>query len=283
MKYIVSSAIAASLMFGSAGAGTLLTVEKRSLDGSRPEVVVSTIAIDGKRVRIDHHEPNKSSRGSVIYRGDKKQMIVLDHRGNSFHIVTKDSLNAMNQQVDRQMSAMMKQMESKLSQLPPAQRQMVEQMMKQQNPSAFAQPTPQAPAAPEVKKTGVKKQIKGYPTEQYEVYQDGARVREMWVTDWASAGVKRDDFRIFKEMHQFQQQAFASMNRGQAFTGNDAAFDEFRQVEGLPLIVTSFEGNTKTQETTLQSLEKKDFDESYFTPPSDYKEARGIPAPMTPR
>lgn len=262
-------------MLGSAAAGVLITVENRSFDGRGPELMISKIALYGNRVRIDHNEPGKSSRGSVIYRGDKKQMIVVNHQGNSFQIVTKDTLN----QMDQQMNAMMKQMESKLAQLPPAQRQMVEQMMKQQGAPAMPEPAAPSPPAPEVVKTGATKTVKGYPTAQYEIYQNGERIREMWVTDWASAGVARDDFRVFKEMHQFQQEAFASMNRGQGFPANDAAFDEFRQVDGLPVIVTSFNGAAKARETSLESVENKEFEESYFAPPSGYQQSTGFPAP----
>jgi len=279
VKYVLWAIVFVVLLCGSVGAGVLITVENRSLDGTGPELVVTRIAIDGNRVRIDHDEPSKSGRGSVIYRGDQKQMIVLNHRGNSFQIMTKASMQAMNQQINQQMSSVMKQMESKLAQLPPAQRKMMEQMMKNHSAPA-AVPTPQAaPPAPEVKATGVKKQVKGYSTEQYEVFENGNRVREMWVTDWASSGVKRDDFKVFKEMHQFQQEVFASMNRGQRFQPNDVAFDEFRQVDGLPVLITSFKGSVKDRETNLKSVDKKDFDDAHFEPPKNYKEDRRFAGP----
>lgn len=279
MKHVLPAIVLVALLCASAGAGVLITVENRSLDGTGPELVVSKIAIDGKRVRIDHEETDKSGRGSVIYRGDKQQMIVLNHRGNSFQIMTKNSMKAMNQQINQQMSTAMKQMESKLAQLPPAQRKIMEQMLKQHS-TPTAVPTPQAaPPAPEVKATGVRKELKGYPTAQYEVYQNGIRVREMWVTDWANAGVTRDDFSVFKEMHQFQQETFASMNRGQSFQPNDVAFDEFRQVNGLPVFITSFKGTVKDRETTLKSVGKKDFDDAYFAPPKNYKEDRRFAGP----
>lgn len=279
MKTILSTLFSCLFMLGTANAGVLLTVENRSLDGSQPERVASTIAIDGNRVRIDHTEPGRSSRGSVIYRGDRKQMIVLNHEGSSFQIVTQDSLKHMNQQINDQVSAMMEQMKSKLAQLPPAQRQMVEQMMQQQNPAAMGQPAAPQPPPAQVKKTGETKTVRGYPTVQYEVYENGDRVREMWVTDWASAGVKRDDFRIFKEMHQFQQQAFSSMNSGQGLQTGDAAFDEFRQVEGLPVVVTNYNGPAKVRETSLQSVEQKAFQDSYFEPPANYQQSQGFSAP----
>jgi ABC-type dipeptide/oligopeptide/nickel transport system ATPase component len=266
LKFFFSAVVFAIVMFGSAGAGVLITVENRALEGTGPKLVVSKIAIDGKRVRIDHEEADGSGRGSVIYRGDRKQMIVLDHRGNSFQIITQDSMKAMNQQ----MKTVMKQMESRLAQLPPAQRKMMEQMMQHQMPQAASPPI--KPPTTEVRKTGAKKRIKGYPTNQYEVYQNGNRVREMWVADWADAGVIREDFLVFKEMHQFQQKAFASMNRESSLQPNDGAFDEFRQVNGLPVTVTSFKGAVKDRETTLKSLEQRGFDASYFAPPKDYKE-----------
>lgn len=284
MKLFCSVVILVFFVFGSVRAGVLITVENRSLDGAGPKLVVSKIAIDGKRVRIDHEEPNESGRGSVIYRGDKQQMIVLDHRGNSFQIMTKASMKAMNQQ----MQTVLKQMESKLAQLPPAQRKLMEQMMQHQRPEATTLPANQKPAAPEVRKTGVRKTIKGYPTAQYQVYQDGNRVREMWVADWADAGVTREDFLVFKDMHQFQQEAFASMNRGSGLQANDVAFDEFRQVAGLPVVVTSFKGTVKDRETILKAVEQRSFADSYFAPPKNYQEdrrytgskrSRGLPQP----
>ena len=140
----------------------------------------------------------------------------------------------------------------------------------------------------QLRKTSATKTVKGYPTVKYEVYQNGNRVREMWVTRWTAAGVERDEFRIFKEMHQFQQDAFASMNRGAGLQANDAAFDEFRQVDGLPVVITSFKGTVKDRETTLKSVEQRAFEDSYFAPPKEYKENRrfGLPkgssSPTTP-
>ena len=276
MRYFLWTTVLVLSLVGTVRAGVLITVQNRSLDGTGPELMISKIAIDGNRVRIDHEEPNKSGHGSVIYLGDKKHLIVLDHRGNSFQIMTKDSLKAMNEQLNQQMKTVMKQMESRLAQLPPEQRKMMEQMMRHQMPQAAARTSRQKPPAADVRATGVKKKIKGYPTRQYEVYQNGNKVREMWVTGWPEVGVKRDDFRIFKDMHQFQQEAFGSMNRGAGFQSNDSGFDEFRQVDGLPVLVTSFKGTVKDRETTLKSVEKKDFADSYFKPPTGYKENRQL-------
>ena len=278
LKYVISAIVLAFVSWGSVDAGMLITVENRSLDGTGPKLVVSRIAIDGKRIRIDHEEPNKSGRGSVIYRGDQKQMIVLDHRGNSFQIMTKASMQAVNQQ----MQTVMKQMEAKMAQLPPEQRKLMEQMMRHQKAQAANPAAQPKPPAPVVRKTATRKIIKGYPTTQYEVYQNGARVREMWVADWADVGVTRNDFRVFKEMHQFQQEAFASMNRESGRRPNDAAFDEFRQVDGLPVIVTSFKGTVKDRETTLKSVEQRAFDDTYFAPPKNYKEDRRFKDPQRP-
>jgi len=57
------------------------------------------------------------------------------------------------------------------------------------------------------------------------------------------------------------------------------AFDEFRQVDGLPVIVTSFRGTVKDRETTLKSVERRKFEDSYFVPPTGYKENRQFAIP----
>lgn len=255
--------------------GVLLSVENRSLDGSLPARVTSEIAIDGKRVRIDHKAPDRTSQGTVIYLGEPKQLIVVDHKGNTFRVLTPQSSRALSNEMDRRMEEARRQMEARLSQLPPQQRAVMEKMMRQH--TTQASPRPKATAAPavEIKDTGIRQTIKGYPTKKYEVWRQNRKIREMWVTDWKSAGVEREELRIFKEMNQFQQDLYASLNQDPGAGRNDEAFDEFRQVDGLPIQVTEYDGTTRTRETLLQAVKRRRFDDSFFAPPKGY-EAKGL-------
>lgn len=97
------------------------------------------------------------------------------------------SIRGATQAMGGQMTEAMKQMQDAMKDMPPEQRQMVEQMMRRSMPGggqAGAAPSAEACRQPqvEVRPTGQTASIAGYAAKRYDVYEDGKLAQELWVS-----------------------------------------------------------------------------------------------------
>ena len=127
-------------------AGAILKTETREYHVDPPAIGTTTMYADGVLLRIEIDSVSSAEVGFVIYRGDRNELLVADAENLEYYVIDEQTMNQMAGQV----GDAMKQMDEMLNTLPPDQRAMAEQMMKQQMPAL--QDAPQSPST--VEKTG---------------------------------------------------------------------------------------------------------------------------------
>lgn len=264
MKFLGLATIAVMLLCGHAFAGVVITLENKEFGANLLRTEMSQVSIDGRKMRVDQVERGSS----FIFRGDQERLMDIDHSRKTYRFIDKQTM----QGAGDQMSQMMKQMEEQLANMPPEQRQMVERMMK--GKMGQQAPQMQAPQETEVKRTGSRETIHGYPCVKYEVWRGGQKVREIWATDWRKAGVKKGTLDVFKDMARFQREMFASMKGAGSQRGG---FSEFEKIDGFPILTRDYENSKVRSETLFKSAKEKKMDAAIFDPPKGYTEAQALP------
>ncbi len=103
-------------------AGVVLEMITKDASGTQTET--STIYVEAGKVRLDNLGGNSNSEMTMIFRDE--QMLMLNHQEKTYVVMDE----TMFDQINAQMSDVMKQMEAQLANVPPEQRAMMEQMMK---------------------------------------------------------------------------------------------------------------------------------------------------------
>lgn len=265
---LVCIAALAALATAPLTAGVVYEVETTRHSGSRG-AETSTISVQGPNLKMEIQSGRKGDEGEVIFRGDRKQMVVVDHDSKSYMVMDEAALQA----IGGQMQQAMKEMEKALEGLDPEQRKMAEQMMKGRMGGA----APGAPARPriEFRRTSERATHAGYPTVRYDMLRDGEKVEEMWVTDWSNLEGSGEVKEAFEGMAAFYRDLMDSLQQMAgpmgAMFGDDNPMERFSEIDGFPVLSRSFEGGKLESETVLKSADRRTLDPSEFEPPAGYK------------
>lgn len=259
-------------------AGVVFQVETTYHSGSARGPESAQMSVEGVNIKMEISPRGDSSAGTVkdevVFRGDRRQMVVVDHNEKSYMVVdnaTVERIGGQVQGMQGQMEAAMKDAMKRLEQLDPKEREM-EKMLKERMPGgAAAIPGGSARSPSEYRKTSERASKQGYPCVRYDVFRDGEKVRELWVTDWDNVQGGVETLNAFKEMKSFYDElmgSFAGMTDG--FLDLDPAdnvIESYFKVAGFPVVSRSFEGGELESETVLESATERDLDSDAFEPP----------------
>ncbi|MDH3647646.1 MAG: DUF4412 domain-containing protein [Gammaproteobacteria bacterium] len=271
MKKLCITLTLVGLFAGSVGAGVVYEIDATDHEQSPPKSESIQSAVEGRALKMSFATGADRRQGDWIYHADRREMIVVDHENRSYHVMDKST----SQQINEQVSSAMAQMQEALKNVPADQRAMVEQMMKQRMPKAKA---PAQASKSELKRTGERADKNGYPCVKYEVYRDGDKVREMWVTDWDNIEGGSDVVDVFEEMSGFFREmldALPDFAKGSA--AGEPAFAYMKELKGFPVATEEFENGRKTGESNLRSAKRLKLDPDAFEPPSGYKRQSMFP------
>ena len=256
---------AATLAVTPALAGVVYEIEVTDHEQSPPRTESIEAAVEGKMIKMDVL-PGRSGRGGgeMIFRGDRREMVVVDDDDKSYYLMDEETMGRLAGQV----AGVMDQMQEALKNVPESERRKIEEMMKQRMPS-------QAPqrSKSQLKKTGETGTKNGYPCVKYDVYRDGARIRELWVTDWDNVEGGEDVVDAFEDMADFFQEIMDAMpDFGQGGPAEDPAFAHMREIGGFPVVTREFgDDGSLEDESTLRSARRRTLDPAEFEPPAGYK------------
>ncbi len=246
-------------------AGAVFALETKDHDQSPAKIEQTQIMVEGRNLKMGFSEDGRPSNDSMVFRGDRREMLVFDADSNEYHVIDKQAI----QQIGAQMDQAKAQMAEALKDVPPEQRAAVEQMMRQSMPSASAPKPPETT----VTKTGAKATLSGYPCVKYEVRRGGRLIREVWATNWDNIEGGPQVVKAFEEMSDFLRDMMKALGTG----GGDEAMDdnpfaELRQYKGFPVVAKEFSGNgSLVSESTMLSAKQKTIDPAAFEPPAGYK------------
>jgi hypothetical protein len=245
-------------------AGVVYEVENNNMTTSPGEMTTASIAFEGKLMKMDITSANEDQDGEIIFRADRREMVMVNHGDRSYFVLDEQQLRAIADQINQAMASM----EQALAGMPESQRAQMEKMMKDRMPGMGSKPQPS-----ELKKTGDSDTINGYPCVRYEVWRGDTKERELWVTDWSNVTGGSEAAQVFMEMASFMQEMLDSMPQmGEAESFGDATFEHMREMNGYPVMTREFDASGAVQyESKLISAQESTLDPADFEPPKNYK------------
>ncbi len=251
--------------------GVIFEVELTDHGGETPHVQNIQIKVDGLNLTIPFQASEGSGQsGAMIFRGDRGEhgeMIIIMHDQRSY-MVMDDSII---EQLGNTVSEVERMMEEQIKNLPPEQQEAIRKARESGMGGMGISAAPAEQPEVEVKKTDDHATKAGYPCVKYEVFSDGEKTRELWVTDWDNIEGGAEAKEAFKRMSAFFEHMMAAMPNApgakQLGPFGQAKFDE-----GFPVVTRGFdeEGNL-ADESTLKSASRQTIDPDEFEPPSGYK------------
>ena len=268
MKRLLNMVSAALLATTPLFAGVVFEIETKDHDSSPPRTESIAMLVDGRNLKSEPDTSGKRSQMTMIYRGDRREMVVLDHGKKSYFVMDQQMMKKM----AGQMSQAMRQVQEALKNVPAEQRAMVEKMMKQRMP---AMQPPQRPTIV-VRKTADRAELHGYPCVKYEVLREGRKIKELWVTDWANVEGGSEVVDVFRDMATFFSEMLESFSGGAgpglAQTVGDSVFQHMNELDGFPVVTRNYgDDGSLESESALRSSGRRPLDAAEFEPPVGYK------------
>ena len=210
MKTKVFICLTITLMLSPLFAGVVYEIEVKDHEQSPPKSESVQAAVEGRDLKIGNGSKGKGKQREMIFRGDRREMVMVDHETRSYHVMDEKTMG----QVAGQLSDANRMMQEALKNVPEDKRAMIKQMMKQKLPSQEAAKG----SEDKLEKTSERGTHNGYPCVKYEVLRDGRKTRELWVTDWdnveGGSEVVEDMADFFREMNSFSGAAGVGLGRG---------------------------------------------------------------------
>ncbi len=246
-------------------AGVVYEIETTDHEASPPRVESTEVAAGGKNLKMEIAPDEQGrGRGDAIFRGDRREMIVVDHDEKSYVVIDEATMK----ELAAKLGGINDQIAEALKNVPEEQRAMVEKMMKERMP---APPPPRQRA--EVRRTGERATHSGYPCVKYEVVRGGTKIRELWVTDWGNVEGGGDVTGAFQAMAEFMQEMLDALPAGGAPGGmGDSVIAQMNEIDGFPVVTREFgDDGSLEDESTLRSAQRRTLDPAEFEPPAGYK------------
>jgi hypothetical protein len=263
MKRYALVLLAAFTFAAPALAGVVYEVEVTDHTEDPVAVSGSRISVEGDLVKMDVTSGSKDLNGEMIFRGDRKEMVIVNNEDKTYFVLDEEQMKALAAQISQAMSAM----EQALAAVPEGQRAKMEQMMKSRMP---IQMEPRVPA--ELKKTGDSDTVGGYPCVRYEVWRGGIRERELWVTEWKNIEGGSDTAESFEDMSAFFKEMLDSLPQMGEKGFDDPMFELLKEMGGMPVVTREFDDDGSLEsEARLKSASHQSLDPADFEPPADYK------------
>jgi len=240
-----------------AQAGVVIQQVERAI-GSNQAGETVTIYMDAGKLRVEG--ANGGSPYLLIFDNAKQVMWMADLQKKTYMEITK----AQVEQMANQMQQMMAQMEQAMAQVPPAQRAMMEQMMKGRMGGMTAA------LAITVRDKGASDTVGQFSCKLYEILSNGQVSSEVCAADPSQMNLDASAFETFKALAEFYEPLRRIMPQ-MAASGGWSAPNAMDQINGFPVRTVRYEGGKPASESLLQTLEERAIDAAQFTLPSGLK------------
>lgn len=241
-------------------AGVVLEMITRDTSGTKTET--STIYAESGKARLDNLGGNSNSETTMIFRDE--QMLMLNHQEKTYVVIDEAMFNQMN----AQMSDVMKQMEAQLANVPPEQRAMMEQMMKGHMKTLAPAQQQVAPLRIDAVGSG---SWNSYSCTLYAVHNENEKVQEICAASMDQIEGSDEVVGAFSKMAEFMNKLMASVPGAYAagMAGNPTEMMD--RIDGFPVHTRHFVNGQLRQEVSLESATAQELDPVLFSPPGDYK------------
>jgi len=246
MKTRILIVTIALIMFAVAPAAAAATIMEMTMQEAASEKAGRLgVTIEGKLLRMDIEPADGQGKMSIIFRGDRDEVILLDHSKSEATVIDKATMD----EIAAQMSQAMEQMKQAMANVPAEQRAMMQGMMKGKMGGMMIEPPPPT----DVRKTSETGTTNGYSWVKFEVYQEGGKIQELLVTDWSNLEIDASTFDVFKEMSAFFEDLGKSFGASMA-AATENPFEQMNNLEGFPVVTREFEAGVMSSTTELKSV-----------------------------
>ena len=237
-------------------AGTVIQQVERAIGNSQSRQQV-TIYLDAGKLRVEGENP-RSGKYLVIFDNAKQVLWMADLPNGSYMEITKAQVEAMG----GQMQQMMQQMQAQLAQIPPEQRAMVEQMMRQQMGGMGGN----APPPVTVREKNRGETVGPFTCTRYEVLTGGQVTEEICAAAPSQLRLDASAVATFKALAEF----FEPLRR-MAPQGSWSAPKAMDQIDGFPVQTVVYEGQRPASEWVILKAEEQSLDAGLFALPGNLR------------
>jgi hypothetical protein len=267
----VSVALLFSFIAANLHAGVVFDIETKNNDTNPPQVTNTRVLVEGRLLKLQTATPGNQQPTEMIFRGDRREMIIVDHRTRSFIVMDQQAMQALSAQMNQAFG----QMNAAIQNLTPEQRAMAGQMMNGRNPitQVGAQVAHQSPIT--VRQLNNRATVYNYPSTLVEVSRDGRKISNMWITPWQNINGAQELGTAFTDLAGFSDELMKSLpaNPGMSQQLTDNPFSALHKINGFPVAGRNYrEDGTVASETALRATQKVSIGPSEFQPPAGYQQ-----------
>ena len=248
-------------------AGSVMELVTTDYGEEPPAIGTVEISTQDGVSRMEVTSVSSDESGGMIFREQGREFIAIDHEEKEYYVIDEAAM----ERIGSQMSSAMQQMQQALEEMPPEQRAMAEQMMKQHLPTQAEKPAPL-----KVNRTGASDTINGFDCEYYEVQQNGTKVRELCITGWDDIDGGREAADSMIAMATFFEkmaEQFSGASGMDVMGEQRDLFRHMKELEGYPVLSREFDDDGSLEsESRLKSARSADIDQALFNPPQGYKQ-----------
>lgn len=259
------SALLIALSFGFASfADVVFEMDQKQIN---PEATHKTKGmVKGNNFKMDFYENGQKLDGAMIYRGDKKEMIMVSHQDKSYVVLDEATMK----ELVGVMSEAMAQFEEAMKDATPEEREMMEKMMKGRMPGMDDSQN----VEPVLKKVGSSK-VNSISCTLYDVYRGDQKTSQHCVASWSSIEGGEEMKTVMLEMAGFMDQMAKAFSQSKGFMGRQIQFEnnvfaQLRKLDGFPVqSIDYLDGNVES-ESQLVSSKITTVNAADLEPPAGY-------------
>ncbi len=227
-----------------------------------------SLIVEGDKIRVT----STAEQGSdMIFDASTSTMTILEHECKRYLMLDKATVETLAKQIEDAMA----EMEKQLASMPPAQRKMMENMMKGKMQDMGA-------SLPTItfKRTGVSDTKLNYNVEKVFILKDGVEASELWVADWDDVEGSAELMKSLKAMSEVFNDMMKALSKGPmaSMIGHNATSNWYGQIEGIggmPIVSAELNASGKVKsQTTLTSVQEKEIEANAFEIPEGYKKQK---------
>lgn len=201
----------------------------------------------------------------MIFNYDEQNMSIISHEDKSYMILDKNTGSSIKNEME-------KMMEEALANVPPEQRAMMENMMKQRMSQMLgSQETKIEMPKTDFRATNRNDTINGYDCVYYEVLKNDQKESEYCVASWSELDASDNIKNSFTNMAKFMESFLEQIRKMSPVQVDSNPFSIMEEMNGFPVLTRQYSKGKISEETTLSSIIEKDIPDSVFQMPEGYK------------
>ncbi|HXG30183.1 MAG TPA: DUF4412 domain-containing protein [Thermodesulfobacteriota bacterium] len=254
--------VIASLAFSLEMAFAGFIMEQVSYKKGEAEKRKGRIFISKNRIKFVEEQ---NGQAVAIFDLNTGEMVQIDNEGKRYIITTPEEYFKFIQDMTDRMKA---DLEKQLSKLPPDQRAKAEEMMKAQGMKLPGEGT--LPKKVSLKKTDESRDIAGYRSNKYEIYEDGKLSEEIWISKDIGLDGELDMKKMASYMSEIKK---ISEKAGLGYSGLDEQERVLKEIyeTGFPTRSVDYLSDGSAYIEEIVRVNKADLSDGEFQPPAGYK------------